>query len=365
MPSTLIDPSVAVRAFTSVLIVACPCALALAAPFGLGTALRVLGRHGLFLRDTSVVEGLGRIERFVFDKTGTLTRSGPGEATFHGKPLDSHARVLLASLLDSSVHPYARRVRQALGEVETLAVSDFREEPGRGLVGRVEGSTVVCGSLPWLREHGVTAPLVPVEGGIVLLAIDGHYRGRYTLRSELRSDLTPMFHSLRRLGPLSLASGDNDRERNTLHAVMGPDAELVFGLSPHDKLELVERHRSLGQVLMVGDGLNDAGALEAADVGVAVSEDVATFSPACDAILEADRLADLPRHLEFARRAVRVVVVCFLVSFAYNVVGISFAASGNLSPLISAVLMPTSSATVVALAIGWTRRLAHTILGEA
>ena len=212
--------------------------------------------------------------------------------------------------------------------------------------------------------------VVPSEGGVVLVATAGRYRGHFLLRSEYRSNLAPMFAGLRHQGEVGLTSGDNDRERDLLQPILGDEAELVFEQSPHDKLALVRRLQDSPQdggrrrVLMVGDGLNDAGALEQADVGIAVSEDVASFSPSCDGILEADRLTALPHHLRYARRAVAVVVLCFIVSFAYNVVGIAFAASGNLSPLVSALLMPISSATVVGLAVGLARRLARTTLRE-
>lgn len=358
------DPSVALRAFTSVLIVACPCALALAAPFALGTAQRALGRRGLYLRHPAVIEALARARTYVFDKTGTLTEPGVGSAEYHGAPLAESDRIALATLLDGSAHPYARLVRRVLGEVGQGSTETFREEPGRGLVGTVDGRPVVCGSLAWLRENGITVPVEPADGGVVLVATRGRYRGRFVLRSGYRRNLAPMFAELRKLGRLALTSGDNDRERDALRSILGPEAKLVFEQSPHDKLALVRRLQASSPVLMVGDGLNDAGALEQSDVGLAVSEDVANFSPACDGILEAGRMTELPRHLDYARRAVGVVVVCVGVSFAYNVVGIAFAASGNLSPLVSALLMPTSSATVVGLAVGLTRRLARTTLGE-
>jgi Cu+-exporting ATPase len=169
-----------------------------------------------------------------------------------------------------------------------------------------------------------------------------------------------MLSELSRSHNVVLLSGDNDRERERFKALMGPASRLCFEQSPTDKLQAIEALQGTGAtVMMVGDGLNDAGALRQSDVGVAVVEEVGTFSPASDVIMEARHVPALATLVTFARRSVFVVWASILLSLAYNVVGLGFAASGRLSPIVCAILMPLSSITVVtfaSMAVGWMAR---------
>jgi P-type Cu+ transporter len=213
----------------------------------------------------------------------------------------------------------------------------------------VDGHWLRLGSVAWLRGEGVTVPDEPGEpGGSAGLVIDGKFRGTFRLANALRPAVGQLIRALGRRYTLALLSGDQPREYDSFRTLFGPDAELRFQQSPIQKLEYVRQLQAAGKtVLMVGDGLNDAGAFQQSDVGVAVVESIGAFSPASDVILDADEvpaLADLP---QFARRSIRVVRLSLGLSALYNVVGISIAAAGLLSPLICAILMPLSSITVV------------------
>jgi Cu+-exporting ATPase len=161
---------------------------------------------------------------------------------------------------------------------------------------------------------------------------------------------------------LVLLSGDNDRERQMFQSLLGERAILRFEQSPAEKLDAIEELQRAGRsVMMVGDGLNDAGALCQSEVGVAVVEEVGTFSPASDVIMEARNVTSLPSILGFARRTMSVVWASIILSICYNLVGLTFAASGRLSPIVCAILMPLSSITVVTFAcaaVGWAGRRA-------
>ena len=151
-----------------------------------------------------------------------------------------------------------------------------------------------------------------------------------------------------------LLSGDHDAEAPRWRRAFGD--RMRFRQAPEDKLRTVQARQSAGRhVLMIGDGLNDAGALAAADVGIAVSDDTACLVPACDAVIRGDRLTLLPAVLRYARRARAVIVLCFVVSVAYNVIGLALALTGQLTPLATAILMPVSSLTVVGLSVGLMR----------
>jgi Cu+-exporting ATPase len=352
------------KAFASVLIVACPCALALAAPFALGTAQRLLARLQVFLRNAQVMERLARVNTVVFDKTGTLTGSHADAVTFHSDrgPLTAAEETLVFSLARHSTHPHSVKVASLYeNRVYPEGVSSFLETAGRGIEGRVNGHEVWLGSRALLEAYHCAVPREELpRGGQVLVAIDGKYRGAFVLAHALRPEAAELVQELGREHHLALLSGDNDRERAAFEGLFGPRAELRFNQAPVDKLEYVRtRQEQRAIVMMVGDGLNDAGALKQSDVGVAVVERIGSFSPASDVILAAPRVADLRRVLDFSRGAVRVVKLSFAISALYNAIGISIAAAGVLSPLICAVLMPLSSVTVVGFACSATNRAAR------
>ena len=150
---------------------------------------------------------------------------------------------------------------------------------------------------------------------------------------------------------IHLLSGDNDAEKETLLPLFEKENSLHFRQSPKDKLQYIEKLKQEGKkIMMVGDGLNDAGALRESHVGITIADNVYHFSPACDAILDSDKFSRLPGYLDFSHTAMRIVKAGFGISFIYNIIGISFAAAGLLTPLLSAILMPISSVTAVAFA---------------
>ena len=354
-----VDPATAPRAFVAVLMVACPCALALSAPFSLGTAVRVLSRNRCFVRNESVIERLAGVDTAVLDKTGTLTEPGAGHADFFGAPLTAAEKALLRELFRPSVHPCAFRIASSLDDSGApVRLTRFSEQAGMGVEAEWAGGDVMAGSEAFLATRGISIPPMPdvLDGSRVFIAINGEYRGRFEVGVALRNDLEPALKRLSRTLELSVVSGDNDRDQPMLARLLGEAADLRFRCSPAAKLDYVRTLQARGRrVLMLGDGLNDAGALRQSDVGMAVAADLTAFCPASDAILEGAQVARLPNLLAFARRSMHVVYTCFAVSTLYNVVGISFAASGHLNPLVAAILMPISSFSVLFLSITGTR----------
>ena len=387
-----VDPTLAVKAFTSVLIVACPCALALAAPFALGTAQRVLSRRNVFLKNPYVIEALAEVDSVVFDKTGTLTAAGAGSVMWVGtaegkRPTSNVQRPTsntgsgalsgseerwLFSMTRHSTHPLPVRIGEAIKRDHfPEPVRSFLETPGCGMEGSVAGHEIWMGSAAWLESRDVETESSSFsssssvgdidlrtrtrtkDGSVVHVAIDGKYRGHFQLATAVRPEADRLVSGLEGRASVALLSGDNDTERNAFSALLGRDAELRFNQSPLDKLAFIKCRQSAGKtVMMVGDGLNDAGALRQADVGVAVVESVSAFSPASDVILAAGMVTRLAEVLDYATRSLRVVRAAFWISAAYNAVGVAIAASGKLSPVVCAILMPLSSVTVVVFACG-------------
>lgn len=362
----IVDPPQAVRVLSAVLIVACPCALALAAPFTLGSALRSLGARKIYLKNTGVIETLSKIDTVVFDKTGTLTLPSQGGIEFDGDRLAPCEQGWIRSLSALSTHPHSQAIATLLAGEQNATATDFREVTGAGLAAKIDDHAVLIGSRRWLSESGVAVPAKKDDATEVHVSLDGVYRGRFVFRNVYRPGLAGVINRLRDRFKLALVSGDNDRERERLTGFFGSDADLRFGQLPETKLGFVRDLQSQKRkVMMIGDGLNDAGALKQSDVGVAVTEDVAAFSPACDAIWAADQFAQLPQVLKFSRTIMWVVFACFVISFVYNAVGLTFAMTGRLSPLASAILMPTSSLSVICFALLGTRWAAwYSKLGE-
>lgn len=371
-----VNPALAVKSFTSVLIVACPCALALAAPFALGTAQRVLSRRNVYLKNPYVIETLAEVDSVVFDKTGTLTAAGAGSVTWVGAPASGHGAPhrgegerlseteerWLFSMTRHSTHPLPVRIGEAIKrDYFPEPVRSFLETPGCGMEGSVAGHEIWMGSAAWLmtRDVGVADTEVrrgvaaTATGSVVHVAIDGRYRGHFVLASAVRPETERLAAGLSGGCEVALLSGDNEKERARFAAMFGPAAQLNFNQSPLDKLNFIKQRQEAGKtVMMVGDGLNDAGALRQADVGVAVVENVSAFSPASDVILAAGMVTRTAEVLRYAKQSLRVVRTAFWISAAYNLVGVAIAASGRLSPVVCAILMPVSSVTVVAFACG-------------
>jgi Cu+-exporting ATPase len=250
----------------------------------------------------------------------------------------------------SALHPESPALRPA---TTALQVQDFQEISGKGISARVEGHSVKLGSQTWLKESGLHAPEIQAPGGVVHVAIDGQYKGAFVLANSLRPQIDELLKNLGSEYELALLSGDNEKERQRLQHLFGSRANLRFHQSPAGKLEFIRERQGSGKtVMMVGDGLNDAGALKQSDVGVAVAEKAAGFSPASDVIIDGAQVPSLGRILHFTRKATRIVRLSFGLSALYNSVGIGIAAAGVLSPLICAVLMPLSSISVVLFAAG-------------
>jgi Cu+-exporting ATPase len=352
------DAARGLKAFISVLIVACPCALALAAPFTLGTAQRLLDRMQVFLKNALVLERLAGVDSIVFDKTGTLTADTLGDVSFRGGPSLSASELLAVfSLTRNSTHPHSVAIAASTANgANPFPVQSYAETPGYGVEGFVSGQSLRLGSRAWLAAGGVSLEAAPdASAGASHLAIDGVYRGTFHLANPVRPETAQAIENLSRSCDLALLSGDNDKQAERFRGLFGPRATLRFDQSPMDKLAFIQRLQEDGKtVMMVGDGLNDAGALKQSDVGVAVVETSGAFSPASDVILEGKQVPALHRVLALARRATRIVRLSFAISAAYNLVGIGIAAAGLLSPLICAVLMPLSSISVVLFACGAT-----------
>jgi Cu+-exporting ATPase len=354
------DAGMAVQVFTAVLIIACPCALTLAAPIALGTAMEMLSRHGLYLRRPAVALELARVNAIVFDKTGTLTTTRVGATVLH-KGLSADEWRLARRLAAESLHPISCAIADAEETRATGIVWSCLETAGQGLRGRIDRHDVVFGTADYVsRQIGRIVP----AGDATVVAIDGNPCGRVWIGGAPREGMTYALDTLGHSHALHLISGDHAAEASHWRRVFGE--RMAFRQSPEQKLAFVTAQRAAGRrVLMVGDGLNDAGAFASADVGLAVCDTTTCMVPACDALIDGRQLHGLPVLLRYASRVTPVIAACFVVSLVYNAIGLTLALTGALTPLAAAILMPVSSLTIVALSAGGMRWYARDLRAAA
>ena len=340
----IFDSSKALNVFTAVLIIACPCAIALAAPFTLGNMLRIFGQHKFYLKNTQVIEKLAKINTILFDKTGTITNNQNTGIRYSGIPLNENDLILIKSSVRTSNHPLSRKIDDFMTDVESIAVDKVEEFPGEGIQTILKKSKVKIGSEKFVGRNSNKSSF----DTSIHVSVNGSYKGKFTVKNTYREGLVKLMNRLKSFYKISIISGDNDGEKNKLEALLPRDTELLFKQNPENKLAYVARLQEKNEVVaMIGDGLNDAGALLQSNVGIAVSEDTNVFSPACDAILDANQFQKIPVFFRLSKEAIRIIHYCFVLSFLYNIIGLYFAVTGQLEPVIAAILMPLSSISVV------------------
>ncbi len=339
-----VDTSKAILVFTSVLIVACPCALALAEPFASGSLMRHFGKQGFFLKNTQVLERLAQIDHLIFDKTGTLTQLKGILVQWHGIKLSSSEKNVLSQVAQKTNHPLSEPLQRHLKSTANHPIKwgAITQHEGVGLTAIANADTYAIGTALFVKatEKANTTAIYVSKNGDVL--------GYFTFNQQTRLHTKAVLQKLQKKYSLSLLSGDNDSERSRFRAIMGDKATLLFNQSPYQKLAYVKTHKRQQQnLLMIGDGLNDAGALQQSDVGISICEKNINFFPPSDALLQAHQFQYLPQFLKLSQKNKLGIKWAMAISLLYNVAGLSFAVAGVLSPLVCAILMPVSSISVV------------------
>lgn len=352
-----LDPSRALDALVTPLIIACPCALLLSSTFTYGNAITRLGRFGFYLKNAGVIEKMQHITTLVFDKTGTITQGKSAEIIYEGTPLTAEQKSLIYTVAKESTHPYSRAIVRFLHEQPIVQVNTIKEKTGAGIEAMTEKYSIKIGSAEFVdaKSDGASASYI---------SIDNHVIGRFIFRNTYIDGLHTTIRDLKKRFHVYLISGDNAREQGRLAEIFGIENQF-YNFKPSDKQQFIQTLQSNGEkVMMIGDGLNDAGALLKSDVGLAVTADIHNFTPASDAIIDIRNMHNLGNLLQYAVHSKNVITGSFVLSIIYNVVGLYFALQGLLEPVIAAILMPLSTITIVLFTTGMSSFFARKLFNE-
>jgi Cu2+-exporting ATPase len=348
-----IDAARAVDVAVAVLIVTCPCALALSTPLAISTAIGRAARSGILVKAGDALERLGRapngrVKQIFLDKTGTITEARAALVEWDGP---SSVRPLVLSLEHGSTHPIAAAFRNAWPDEAGPVATSSTHVVGGGIEGVVRGHHVAVGSPSFVNERVRSAPNADGAGEFtpVWVAVDGVVVARAGIGDPIRSDARAAVDALRARGwSVHILSGDAPSVVRSVGRAIGVDeSNCVGGVSPEGKLAMVEAARTQGIVVMVGDGINDAAAIAAASVGIAAHGGAEASLASSDVYLTTPGLSPLVRLVDGARRTFGVMERNVAFSILYNLVGATLAVAGKLTPLVAAILMPASSLTVV------------------
>jgi Cu+-exporting ATPase len=325
---------------TAVLIVACPCALLITATFTEGFVLNIFSKHGLFLKNAQVLQTIATIDQVVFDKTGTLTYPHASSVEYNGEPIAINHLQIIASMAGQSLHPLSKAIAHKINATPRY-LEHIKEVAGAGIEAWENETHYKLGSASFVGNESAA----PVASE-VWVSIDNKILGKFIIQNILRAHVDRLIHELPY--PVSVLSGDNNNAEHYLKQQLQRPIAYHFNQSPQAKLAYIESLQLSGkEVMMVGDGLNDAGALSKSNVGIAVVDNTIQFSPASDAIMLSDQLPLLDQYLKAAKWSKNLIKTTFVISTLYNAVGLYFSVTAQMSPLVAAILMPSSTFTIV------------------
>jgi len=337
-----IDLNTMFQVISAILIIACPCALALSAPFTFGHIMRILGRNKFYVKDTLTIEKVAKLDTIVFDKTGTITHRKKSNIKYDGTEIKEFDLLNVKTLLKNSNHPLSKSLYEFIEVTdEYFPVENFQEISGKGYEASVRGNVYKIGSAAYNGQKSRNLETA------VYISRNGEFLGRFIFKNEYRENLKNLFKKLSSY-QVFILSGDNSSEEHQLKELIPNYKAMAFNQNPEDKLNYIQDLQSQNlRVAMIGDGLNDAGALKQSNVGIAIADDSNSFTPSSDVIMNGEKVVTLDRYLNVCKGSIKIVKMTFIISFLYNIVGLSYAVTGHMHPLFAALIMPASSITVV------------------
>lgn len=336
------------KVVTSVLIVGCSCAFALSAPFLFGNISRILSKLNVYVKNADSIATLAHIQHIVLDKTGTITEKS-FKAKWNGNILDENTINLLYALFQNSFHPLSKKITDLLKDSVTdyYECEYFNEQTGKGIEAIVHHKSIKAGSKEWIECYDLSGNTNDTN---VFVKINDEVLGYFSIQTEIRDAITNL-NKLKKKYKLHILTGDSSKNTELIKKHL-EGIDIHTHQTPEDKKTFIEKLQNNGErVLMIGDGLNDMPALKTADFGISISDDHSYFAPSGDAIMKGDSLKYISDILRFSKKAYQLLIISYIFSFLYNVIGLFLAFNAYLSPLIAAIFMPLSSISVVLFAV--------------
>ena len=347
--------SFAIARGISVLVISCPCALGLATPVAIMVGSGVGAKTGVLYKTAAALEGAGRTQMIALDKTGTVTEGQPRVTDVIPLDMDKNGLLSLAASLEkNSEHPLAKAVTAEAEGLLLSEVSDFEALPGHGLRARLDGKELLGGSLKYLASKGLVSDSVSAQANALaeqgktplLFALDGKLCGLIAVADPIKQDSAQAIRELRNMGIQTvMLTGDNERTARAISAQAGVD-QVIAGVLPEGKADVIRRLKPLGKVAMVGDGINDAPALTVADNGIAIGAGTDVAIDAADIVVMKSRLTDVTAAIRLSRATIRNIHQNLFWAFFYNAICIPLAMGLygiEMKPMYGAAAMALSS----------------------
>ncbi len=346
-----VNPENAWNAMTAVLIVACPCTLLLASTYTFGFIIELFAEEGLFVKNPSTLININKINHIVFDKTGTLSDANQQNIKLQSQNCGQYDIDLVISALKQSTHPLSKVIANNYPGAEKFEIANIKETEGQGLEAWYCDAYIKIGKAEFIGIDEINHAL----GSCIYFSIDNSKTGYFEVSHIIKNGIEGLINKLKPF-KLSLLSGDNVTSATQMKSLFPQGSEILFQQTPQQKLDHI-KHLQAGHqvVMMVGDGINDAGALKQSDVGISIVNNSFSFSPASDAILNASQVSNLYRFIGATKDVKNLIIGTFIYSLIYNTIGISIAVSANMKPVLAAILMPASSISVILIAFVGTK----------
>ena len=347
--------SFAIARGISVLVISCPCALGLATPVAIMVGSGVGAKTGILYKTAAALEGAGRTQMIALDKTGTVTEGQPRVTDMIPVGIEKNELLILAASLEkNSEHPLAKAITAEAEDLALQEVSDFEALPGHGLRARLNGKELLGGSLKYLKSRGLVSKAVSAQANALaeqgktplLFALDGKLCGMIAVADPIKEDSAQAIRELRNMGIRTvMLTGDNERTAKAISEQAETD-QVIAGVLPDGKADVIRSLKSLGKVAMVGDGINDAPALTVADNGIAIGAGTDVAIDAADIVVMKSRLTDVTAAIRLSRATIRNIHQNLFWAFFYNAICIPLAMGLygiEMKPMYGAAAMALSS----------------------
>lgn len=339
------SPNTAWNAFTAILIIACPCALLLAASFINSYAIAFFSKYGFFVKNEKTIEHLKNINHIVFDKTGTITEANESTVQFIGEKLSDEQMQIVVNIARQSIHPLSKAIAAQYENMMAMKIENYKEISGAGIEAYINDVHYKLGSAEYVR-HVVKQELI--NNSQVFVSINNEVKGKFIIENKLKPGVPTLLKRLEHY-KLSLLSGDTVASKQQMQSIFPNHAHLLYQQSPQQKLEYIKsiQTQNNDNVLMLGDGLNDAGALQQSNVGISVISNNFSFASASQGLLHESKLPYMDRFIKSAKSVSKLILYTFMYSVIYNLIGIYFSVQGLLHPIVAAIIMSASSLSII------------------